>query len=73
MNFTLTMTRSGLITLPADLQKQLCPDDSLQIIAEITSDGILLKPLSTDLIEIYSSGRLTEFASTERVLSLSMM
>lgn len=72
MKFILTMTGRGLITLPAALRKQLGLKENDQFSAELTADGILLKPVATVPIEIYSADRLEEFASMERELSKAM-
>jgi len=68
MKFTLTISRRGLITLPAKLRAALGlkPDD--QLIAETTPDGLLLRPAVTLPIEIYSNERIAEFDLAEAEL-----
>jgi AbrB family looped-hinge helix DNA binding protein len=73
MKATLTITSRGLITLPAKLRAALGlkPDDHL--IAETTPEGLLLRPVVTLPVEIYSDKRIREFdeaeADLEKVLT----
>jgi AbrB family looped-hinge helix DNA binding protein len=66
---TLTLNSRGVITLPAKMRDAigLKPDDTL--IAEITPDGILLRPAMTVPIEIYTPKRLREFDEAEQDLA----
>lgn len=68
MKTTLTVTSRGVVTLPAKLRKSLGikPDD--QLIAETTSEGLLLRPAVTLPIEIYSEKRIREFDEAEAEL-----
>lgn len=69
MKSTLTLNSRGVITLPAKMRDAigLKPDDTL--IAEITPDGILLRPAMTVPIEIYTPKRLREFEESEQDLA----
>lgn len=69
MKSTLTLNSRGVITLPAKMRDAigLKPDDTL--IAEITPDGILLRPAMTVPIEIYTPKRLREFDEAEQDLA----
>jgi AbrB family looped-hinge helix DNA binding protein len=69
MKSTLTLNSGGDITLPAMMREAigLKPDDML--IAELTSEGILLRPAMTVPIEIYTPRRLREFDEAERDLA----
>ena len=73
MKATLTITSRGVVTLPAKLRAALGlkPDDHL--IAETTPDGLLLRPVVTLPVEIYSEERIREFdeaeADLEKVLT----
>jgi AbrB family looped-hinge helix DNA binding protein len=69
MKSTLTLNSGGDITLPAKMREAigLKPDDML--IAELTSEGILLRPAMTVPIEIYTPRRLREFDEAERDLA----
>jgi AbrB family looped-hinge helix DNA binding protein len=64
----LTVTRRGVVTLPAKLRRALGikPDD--QLIAETTPEGLLLRPAVTLPIEIYSDKRVREFDQAEAEL-----
>ena len=68
MKTTLTVTRRGVVTLPARLRKALGikPDD--QLIAETTPEGLLLRPAVTLPIEIYTEDRIREFDEAEAEL-----
>jgi AbrB family looped-hinge helix DNA binding protein len=65
MKATLTVTRRGVVTLPAKIRRTMGikPDD--QLIAETTADGILLRPAVTLPVEIYSDKRIREFDEAE--------
>lgn len=69
MKATLTVTRRGVVTLPAKLRQALGikPDD--QLIAETTPDGLLLRPAVTLPVEIYSEKRVREFDEAEAELA----
>jgi AbrB family looped-hinge helix DNA binding protein len=71
-SLTVTVTSRGLVTLPAKLRKALGLKADDQLIAEVTSDGVLLRPAVTLPVELYSDGRISEFnaaeAELERVL-----
>jgi AbrB family looped-hinge helix DNA binding protein len=69
MKATLTVSSRGVLTLPAKLREAvgLKPDD--QIIAEITPEGLLLRPAVTLPVEIYSEERIREFDAAEADLA----
>jgi AbrB family looped-hinge helix DNA binding protein len=69
MKSTLTLNSRGVITLPAKMREAigLKADDTL--IAEITPEGILLRPAMTVPIEIYTPKRLREFDEAEQDLA----
>ena len=62
------MTSRGVVTLPAKLRKALGlkPDDALM--AEVTADGLLLRPTVTLPLEVYTAERIREFAEAEAEL-----
>jgi AbrB family looped-hinge helix DNA binding protein len=60
-----TVTERGLITLPAKLRKSLGIHADDQLIAEMTSEGLLLRPCVTLPIEIYNDDRVREFDAAE--------
>jgi antitoxin PrlF len=68
MKTTLTITSRGVVTLPAKLRKALGLNADDQLIAETTSEGLLLRPAVTLPIEIYSEKRIREFDEAEAEL-----
>jgi len=66
------MTNRGVITLPKALRKQLGLKDQEQFQVELTSDGILLRPIVAIPIEVYSEERLKEFSESEQQLRRKM-
>ena len=72
MKSTVTMTARGVVTLPAKLREAmgLRADDLL--IAEVTPEGILLRPAVTLPIEIYSHRRVREFDQAEADLARTL-
>jgi AbrB family looped-hinge helix DNA binding protein len=68
MKTTLTVTMSGVVTLPTKLRKALGIKAGDQLIAETTPTGLLLRPAVTLPIEIYSEKRIREFDDTETAL-----
>jgi len=69
MKTTLTITGRGVITLPTKLRKALGISAADQLIAETTSEGILLRPAVTLPIELYNDERLREFEQAEAELA----
>ena len=69
MNATITVSGRGLIAIPAKLRKAagIRPQDNL--IAETTTEGILLRPAMTLPIELYTSERVAEFDTAEAELA----
>ena len=57
----ITITRRGVITLPARLRKALGLRADDQLIAEVTPEGLLLRPAVTLPVEIYTPEREKEF------------
>jgi antitoxin PrlF len=68
MKTTLTISSRGVVTLPAKLRKALGLNADDQLIAETTSEGLLLRPAVTLPIEIYSEKRIREFDEAEAEL-----
>ena len=68
MKATLTVTRRGVVTLPAKLRQALGIKADDQLIAETTPEGLLLRPAVTLPIEIYSDERIREFDAGEAAL-----
>lgn len=67
---TLTISERGVITLPAKLRQALGLSANDQLIAETTSDGLLLRLAVTLPVEIYSDERLREFDESEAELAV---
>ncbi len=65
MQATISVSGRGLIAHPAEMRKAvgIRPQDSL--IAETTSEGILLRPAVTLPVEIYNAARVEEFDTAE--------
>ena len=68
MKTTLTVTRRGVVTLPAKLRRALGIKADDQLIAETTPEGLLLRPAVTLPIEMYSEKRVREFDQAEAEL-----
>jgi AbrB family looped-hinge helix DNA binding protein len=69
MKATVTITSRGVITLPAKLREALGLKADDQLIAETTSEGLLLRPAVTLPVEIYSEDRIREFDAAESKLA----
>ena len=65
----LTVSSRGVVTLPAKLRKSigLKADDTL--IAEATSEGILLRQAVTLAVELYTPAQIREFDDEEAKLA----
>ena len=68
MKATLTVTRRGVVTLPAKLREALGLKADDQLIAETTPEGLLLRPAVTLPVEIYGDKRVAEFDAAEAEL-----
>ena len=69
MKATVTVTRRGVVTLPAKLREALGIKADDQLIAETTPEGLLLRPAVTLPIEIYTEKRVREFDAAEAALA----
>ena len=69
MQATLTMNSRGVVTLPAKLRQAMGLKADYQLIAEMTSEGLLLRPAVTLPIEIYTDERIREFEQGEAELA----
>jgi AbrB family looped-hinge helix DNA binding protein len=65
----ITITSRGVITLPARLRKALGLRADDQLIAEVTPEGLLLRPAVTLPVELYTPGREREFDESEAELA----
>ena len=69
MRTTVTINSRGVVTLPAKLRRALGLKTDDQLIAETTSEGLLLRPAVTLPVEIYSDERVREFDEAEADLA----
>ena len=69
MKTTVFVTRRGVITLPAKLRQALGIRADDHLIAETTSEGLLLRPAVTLPVELYSDKRVREFDESEEDLA----
>jgi AbrB family looped-hinge helix DNA binding protein len=72
MQTAITITRRGVITLPARLRRALGLRAEDQLIAEVTPEGLLLRPAVTLPVEVYSTARVREFDEAEQELAESL-
>ena len=68
MGTPITITSRGVITVPARLRRALGLRADDQLIAELTPEGLLLRPAVTLPVEIYSEQREREFDREEAEL-----
>ncbi len=69
MQATLTINSRGVVTLPARLRQAMGLKADDQLIAEITPEGLLLRPAVTLPLEMYSEARLREFEQAQAELA----
>ena len=69
MGIAVTITSRGVITLPARVRRALGLKTDDQLIAEVTPDGLLLRPAVTLPVEIYTPEREREFDQAEAELA----
>ena len=72
MQVQITLNSRGVITLPAKIRHAMGFQANDQLIAEITSQGLLLRPTVTLPLEMYTPERVQEFDATEANLALLM-
>jgi AbrB family looped-hinge helix DNA binding protein len=68
MQSKVTITERGVITIPAALRRALGLKANDELIVEQCPEGILLRPSVSVPIELYSEGRIDEFASDEEAI-----
>jgi bifunctional DNA-binding transcriptional regulator/antitoxin component of YhaV-PrlF toxin-antitoxin module len=68
MKTILTVSSRGVISLPAKLRRVAGIHPEQTLIAESTSEGILLRPAITLPLEIYTEQRVAEFDAGEAEL-----
>lgn len=69
MKTVVTLTRRGVVTLPAKLRQALGLKGDDQLIAETTPEGLLLRPAVTLPVEMYTPEREREFDEAEAELA----
>jgi bifunctional DNA-binding transcriptional regulator/antitoxin component of YhaV-PrlF toxin-antitoxin module len=72
MKAALTITSRGVITLPTKLRAAMGIQADDQLIAEVTPQGLLLRPAVTLPVELYSPAREREFDAAEAALAEAM-
>ena len=72
MKATLTMNSRGVVTLPAKLRRAIGLNPEEPLIAEITPQGLLLRPAVTLPVEVYSEKRIEEFDAAEAELAKAL-
>jgi antitoxin PrlF len=72
MKKMLTLTSRGIVTLPAQMREAAGFPPNGQILAEITREGLLLRPAVMLPVEIYSPGRIAEFDEAEAELDKAL-
>jgi len=71
MRVPVTLTRRGGITLPAKVRRALDLKPGDQLIAEITSEGLLLRPAATLPLELYTGQRVRDFDVAEAEVAVA--
>jgi antitoxin PrlF len=69
MKATVTVSRRGVVTLPARLRQALGLKADDQLIAETTPEGLLLRAAITLPVEMYTPAREREFDDSEAELA----
>jgi len=68
MSTTIQINARGTLTLPKELRKRLGLEKGGVIIAEVSGDGIILKPAVSFPIEMYTDSRIKEFEKEDEKL-----
>ena len=72
MQAQITINNRGVVTLPAKIRQAMGFQANDQLIAEITPQGLLLRPTVTLPLEMYTPERVQEFDAAEAELALLM-
>lgn len=72
MQAQLTINSRGVVTLPVKIRQAMGFQANDQLIAEITPQGLLLRPTVTLPVEMYTPERVQEFDAAEADLALLM-
>jgi AbrB family looped-hinge helix DNA binding protein len=68
MEERVTIGQYGTITIPARLRETYGLKTNDELIIEPSDKGLLLRPISSEPIEIYTEERISEFASEEEAV-----
>lgn len=68
MTEKVTLTKRGVITIPAKLREAFGLKADDELILESVEEGILIRPSMSVPLEIYSEARVAEFAEDEDAL-----
>jgi len=68
MENLITVSERGALTLPKEIRKRAGIPDGGSISVTITDEGILLTPVATFPVEMYTKERLAEFEKEEAKL-----
>ena len=68
MQNKVTINERGVITIPAALRQAFGLKANDELIVEGSQEGILLRPAVSVPIELYTEGRIDEFASDEEAI-----
>ncbi len=71
MQVQLTINSRGEVTLPANIREAMGFQANDQLIAETTTQGLLLRPTVTLPLEMYTTERVQVFDAAEADLKLS--
>lgn len=68
MREKITINERGALTIPPRMRRAFGIQPNDELILEETDKGLLLRPLPSPEIELYSEQRIAEFAREERAL-----
>lgn len=72
MTATIQINKRGTLTLPKELRKRLGLEKGGVVIAEESSDGVILKPAVAFPIEMYSDSRIKDFEKEDEKLMVHL-
>ena len=72
MTATIQINQRGTLTLPKELRKRLGLEKGGVVMAEESSEGIILKPAVAFPVEIYTDERIKEFENEDEQLLLHL-
>lgn len=72
MRKMLTLTSRGVVTLPARMREAAGFPPNGHVLAEITHEGLLLRPAVMLPVEIYTPERIAEFDEAETALEKAL-